>query len=117
MTAPEETTELSPKELAAQRRIARTLPTEFLECRMMRHRLNHRFHPTRAQLKITWGTPVGWTCDSCGTVRIDVIDSRGKLSWRKYDYPDSYTLDPGQRVSIEVIRVEWLRRIKAADRG
>lgn len=96
-----------------QKQTAASLPTAFLQCRMMRHGHWDPFVPTEDQLKRhSWGVPIGWRCGVCGMERIDVVDTRGEISWRKYNPPEGYSIPMDKMPTTAVLRKEWMARMR-----
>lgn len=95
---------------AIQARTAKQLRQEVLLCRMMRHNWQE-YTPSPSEVSdIAWGTPVGWQCDRCSTKRVDVYDRLGEVSWRKYVYPDGYSVPAGETPRAAALRVEFINR-------
>lgn len=99
-----------------QRRYARKLSDENLDCRLMRHGSAMKLvgaHRTRIDGRLF--TLLRFTCSGCGTHREDVLDSQLRLRSRRYDYPDGYLLDGDElasegRPDVTTWRAELLRR-------
>jgi len=90
------------------------MPLEYLACREGSHHFpwatakRERIREGGRELRRTVRT-----CDTCGTVRIDVYNTRTfELVHRHYDYAEGYTTAPGTgRMERTSVRRELFRRI------
>lgn len=96
----------------AQKRRARKLPDEYLQCRLLGHQWN--IIPNRR--KPQFGDMLSLGCARCDSVREDIVSRRyGELLARNYDYPEGYLIKPEKRgernFSAASLRAEVNRRL------
>lgn len=52
--------------------------------------VNHAWYDIDADRNPSFGYPMWLKCDSCGTIRKDIVDRHGNVLDRQYDYPPDY---------------------------
>lgn len=97
------------KNTKAKTRAAKALDDEHLYCRTIGHRWD-RSAITINTPKTAWGTPLGFRCQGCEMIRIDVIDARGRVSYRMYKQPEGYRIPKDKTPNRATLRLEYLRR-------
>ena len=77
-----------------ERSTIKKLDDSFLDCRDLGHSWAEY---SDEEIKDNgWTAPFGWLrvfmCPTCDTRRFDVIDARGEIGHRRYEYPSGYML-------------------------
>ena len=81
------------------------LPSEFVHCRAWGHAWQPSAVPIAATARHRWGSRYGLKCLRCGTERFDLVDARGVLISRHYDYAADYVTKGDDRPSTEELRL------------
>lgn len=82
----------------------------YLSCR--RGGPGHDWDHLSVAKKSAWGFPVDYRCPKCKSVRHDVYDANGDLSFRTYSRPDDWK-DTERQWTTGEIRLEMIRRNRA----
>lgn len=83
-------------------------PKNFLWCRAFGHKWDE--YIPGAMRKPEFGWRFSLLCTSCGAERHDIYDVTGRVTHRKYYYPDGYYL--GGIIKRSEARSEWQQRNK-----
>jgi hypothetical protein len=76
---------------------------EYVECRA----IGHSWDQIPSTRRPAWGELMTFRCVRCGTVREDVVDLLGQLSYRSYNKPEDYSVTGENRPS----RSDWRRQM------
>ena len=91
-----------------QREAAAALHDSHLYCRTFGHNWS-RDDDIEIE-KPSWGRAIGLSCDTCTMIRVDVIDARGMVSWRRYIQPHGYHIGRKASPKRATLRLEYLNR-------
>lgn len=85
----------------------RKLNDRILLCHALRTHALEPFAPVGME-RPPYGTRVSFVCTRCTTERHDIIDGIGRISGRRYIYPDGYRL--AEKADRPALRRELTRR-------
>jgi len=72
----------------------------------------HAWVPSaNSAVRSSFGVVLTLRCDRCSTERVDALGYGGRLISRRYLHPEDYATKPGESLSRDEWRAEWIKEV------